>query len=390
VAPLPERRWFHRAGLGSDGRIYAFGGYVEPKGSRVPRNGLGRYAMVVYDPEKNAWSRAPAPPPFHFTLRDVNLHRVKGKWIRVPWQTTAEKKVRNEVPNGGSGGTGEIYWFVLPGPGPVVFDPAKGAWGQPEGLIWDQGEQRYEGSTPAFLRWHAAIATGPDGRIYFVGGFGRPKSETDPRKDTLLLRAEAYDPKTDTWSVLAPMHRGRQLFAACFGPVGRLYVFGGFGHIGTITQWPDESNESFRRRGEEMDALDRALDSVEMWDPKTNTWSPRAPMPLAVQSAGAALGADGRIYVVGGTPRFSNPKPVARVQVYDPRTNTWSRGPSLRTRRQGHAVVATPEGRIYAIGGTNAYSVFHPRQIVGGAAGTKGDVLDSVEVLETKPRKSWW
>ena len=387
---MPEPRWFHWAGLGNDGRIYAFGGYVLPRGEVVRQHGLKQYAMVVYDPQQDMWQRGPEPPAFRTTLRDVNRRRtLEGEWFLDPWETTVETKVDHQRMTGASGGGGEIYWFARRGDGPVIFDPETRAWTQPEGVIYYRNENRYEGSVPlAYAHNNAATATGPDGKIYLLGGFSRPKKDSGIWERTLLRQVEVYDPKTNAWSEIAPMQRARQLFAACFGPDGKLYVFGGYGHEGSITQRPGESDAEFARRGAEMRALDEALDFVEAWDPKTDSWSLRAPMPLGVIGAGAALGADGRIYVVGGTPLFSSSsEPIDRVQVYDPRTDSWSNGPSLNVARHGHAVVATPDGKIYAIGGTNRHSVFHPRQMVGGRPGKKGELLDSVEVLETEPRE---
>lgn len=42
------------------------------------------------------------------------------------------------------------------------------------------------------------------------------------------------------------------------------------------------------------------LKTVEAYDPKTNTWTPLAPMPTARDGLGGALGQDGKIYAVGG------------------------------------------------------------------------------------------
>jgi N-acetylneuraminic acid mutarotase len=204
----------------------------------------------------------------------------------------------------------------------------------------------------------------------------------------LLSSMEIYDPKTNRWLVGASMHQGRQIFPAAFGPDGKLYVFGGYGHLGEVTQKEGESEESYRKRIEEMDRVGTyALSSVEAYDPKTDTWAPRAPMLVGMEGSGAALGADGKIYVVGGTRNFPNPLPERLVQVYDPLRDTWSKGPYLNPRRQGLAVVSTTEGRIYAIGGTSEYSAFHPRMLVGGEPWERGGPLASVEVLETAPRK---
>jgi hypothetical protein len=62
------------------------------------------------------------------------------------------------------------------------------------------------------------------------------------------------------------------------------------------------------------------------------------------------------------------------VFIYDPRTDTWERGPSLNQGRYHHAVAAAPDGKIYAIGGTS------------GTRSGEGGPLASVEVLNTAAR----
>ncbi len=113
-----------------------------------------------------------------------------------------------------------------------------------------------------------------------------------------------------------------------------------------------ESGESYDRRAPENRPLaEDSLASVECYDPKTNAWTERAPLPTPRQAMGAALGADGKIYVVGGAPSYAHPRPMDVVEVYDPEADAWSPGPHLTYPRRGHAVVSTKEGKIYAIGG---------------------------------------
>lgn len=384
AAPLPEPRWFHQAGTGSDGRIYAFAGRI--RGRECSHgHGVGEHSLVVYDPSRGAWSRGPEAPEFRVINRFTMVESTPEKKNQlVPVEGSISFRLPFEGPNGGADRAGRIFWFGRIGP--VFFDPALGAWGQPPPPVRIQKTKALEGPHPLYQRGGAATAAGPDGRLYLLGGIGRRIGAPDNAPHELLRSVEIYDPATNTWSEAAPMLRGRQLLSASFGQDGKLYVFGGYAHVGFILRWEEdaESDESFEERSREMSrAGNQALDAVEAYDPETDTWERRAPMPLGVDSSGAALAPDGRIYVVGGTPSFSDQGAVARVQVYDPSADAWSEGPSLETARHSHAVVATPDGRIWAIGGFNARQVFHPRQIVGGVATTKGGPLDSVEFLDT-------
>jgi N-acetylneuraminic acid mutarotase len=180
-------------------------------------------------------------------------------------------------------------------------------------------------------------ATGPDGRIYAVGGaihdFAGP----------YLNVVEAYDPKTNTWSTVAPMPTSRCRLAVVTGPDGRIYAIGGItgGNYAT-----------------------GILNTVEAYDSTTNTWSTLAPMPTAREGLAAATGPDGRIYAIGGY--TSSNGTVNTVEAYDPKTNRWQTAAPMSTGRN-QLVAAAANGRIYAIGGLtssngtgNAVEAYNP------------------------------
>jgi kelch-like protein 18 len=70
------------------------------------------------------------------------------------------------------------------------------------------------------VRFALAAATGPDGRIYAIGGY-------DGSGD--VASVEAYDPNTDTWSFVASMNYARSAHAATTGLDGTIYSIGGDG-----------------------------------------------------------------------------------------------------------------------------------------------------------------
>jgi N-acetylneuraminic acid mutarotase len=110
-------------------------------------------------------------------------------------------------------------------------------------------------------------------------------------------------------------------------------------------------------------------------------------MPTPRQMLAAARGADGRIYVIGGVPRYGSAESLATVEIYDPATNSWSEGPSLRTPRHGHAAVATHDGRVYVIGGVKARLGRSPWMLFSDDPYSHSKPLASVEVLDTGPRR---
>lgn len=97
-------------------------------------------------------------------------------------------------------------------------------------------------------------------------------------------------------------------------------------------------------------------------------WHSVAPMHNTRSAFGAALGADGHIYAVGG---YSDGGDTATVERYDPRIDQWTPVGALSTPRKFHQVAAI--GRhIYAIGG----------QVAGQSVGTMEiyDVFDDAWV----------
>ena len=93
--------------------------------------------------------------------------------------------------------------------------------------------------------------------------------------------------------------------------------------------------------------------SADVYDPASDTWAPIASMNLIRYSVGGALGADGRIYAIGGWVGGDS----ASVEAYDPSTDTWSFAAPMSSGRDGFAAVLGPDGRTYAIGGASLSSV---------------------------------
>ena len=71
-------------------------------------------------------------------------------------------------------------------------------------------------------------------------------------------------------------------------------------------------------------------DVVEAYDPGTNTWTSKAPMPTP-RSFAKAIMHDNLIYVIGGLDIFDNG--LATVECYNPANNTWSTKAAMGTPR---------------------------------------------------------
>jgi hypothetical protein len=98
--------------------------------------------------------------------------------------------------------------------------------------------------------------------------------------------------------------------------------------------------------------------TVQIYNPNTQAWSPGPSLNTARFDLGAATGGNGTIFAIGGTEfgsSVSGSDFASNVVEYlSPDAPQWLSGPNLPTGRTELAVVAGPDGRIYAIGGENA------------------------------------
>jgi len=125
------------------------------------------------------------------------------------------------------------------------------------------------------------------------------------------------------------MPTGRAALGLAAASNGKLYAIGGFNEgNGTVT----------------------SLGTVEEYDPATNTWATKAPMPSARLGLAVATASNGKVYAVGGFANGDGSPPYI-VQEYDPSANAWNTKASLPTPRYYLGLAPAPNGKLYAIGG---------------------------------------
>ncbi len=164
-----------------------------------------------------------------------------------------------------------------------------------------------------------------NGVVYAVGGVSGGTVGT----------VEAYDPSTDTWTAKAPLPTPRyDLAVAVVG--GILYAMGGF-HEAPVCDPAYLGSPCYE-----------ALATVEAYDPATDTWTTKAPMPTPRLMFGAAT-VNGIIYAVGGQEPGVNSW-LATVEAYDPAADSWTTKAPMPTPRFGHGV-GVIDGILYAAGG---------------------------------------
>jgi N-acetylneuraminic acid mutarotase len=113
--------------------------------------------------------------------------------------------------------------------------------------------------------------------------------------------------------------------------------------------------------------LPRNIDALEVYDPKSDRWTPLAPLPTARSGLGAAF-ANGHIYVFGGEGNsFSSTGVFEQNEEYDLATNIWRTDAPMPTPRHGIGAaviddrVYIPAGAILqGFGAVNAHEAFIP------------------------------
>ncbi|WP_424812981.1 Kelch repeat-containing protein [Roseococcus sp. YIM B11640] len=223
--------------------------------------------------------------------------------------------------------------------------------GAPHHITPQQEAQRVTGSpAPAGPqgRWVAradmpiprsemAWATAWGGRMHVVGGYGEGKFNQ--------AYHTIYDPAADRWLEAAPLPRGAN-HVAVVADAGKVYALGGF----------VEQN--------------RACDDLAfVYDVATNRWSEMARLPRA-RAASAAVVLDGKVHLIGGATDPSDERAsIGWHEVYDPATNRWERRRPLPGARD-HVGCVAHNGLIHVVGGrfntfqynTGLHHVYDPRR----------------------------
>lgn len=167
-----------------------------------------------------------------------------------------------------------------------------------------------------------------DDKIYLIGGSlsinrGGPFG---------LSTVEAYDPQTNTWQKVADMPIPRN-YPEVAVVNGLIYVFGG--------------SSAKDRKIVNMQLPVR----VEAYDPATDTWTRKKDMPVSRINFELSVAAE-KVYLIGGSTGFGegHEQRMDRVDIYDPATDMWAKGPKMPTRREPRGVEVVND-RIYVIGG---------------------------------------
>jgi N-acetylneuraminic acid mutarotase len=205
-------------------------------------------------------------------------------------------------------------------------------------------------------------------KIYAIGG----------KRGENLGTNEVYDPVTDTWETKASMPTKRAHLDANVVN-GKIYLIGGaqysqmypFMTEYDVNEVYDPVTDSWITKaplptptGDYVSAVVKnkiyliaggggPSSRNQIYYAETDAWTSGAALPTATRFAGAAattgVAAPKRIYVIGGYSQSDGANGLN--QVYDPEKDTWSLGAPMPTARYGLAV-AVVNDVLYAIGGS--------------------------------------
>ncbi len=333
---LSQARGFHSATLLKDGRVLVAGGFsFSPLHPSFPFFS----SAEVYDPHTGTWS---------FT-GSMSVPRAA--------HTATLLKDGRVLVAGGENPFGPIATAEL-------YDPSTGIWSTTGSL-----------SGP---RTEAAALLLDDGRVLVAGGetFSGP-----------VATAELYDPETGTWSLTGSMNIARTEIRLVPLADREVLVAGGAssgnpktGFTATNTAeiydtetgtWTftgsmavariDASAVALKDKGMVLVAGGRTagaestpftyLNSAELYDSKTGTWSLTGSMlgPHGEAEFATVVLKDGRALLTGGFTAFDTPQSSA--ELYNPKTGTWTSAGGMSSARSGHTATLLKNGDVLVVGG---------------------------------------
>lgn len=247
----------------------------------------------------------------------------------------------------------------------AVYIVARPAWtAEPTAITWVPTNPMHK------ARSFFAVAQLLNGNVLVAGGFDSGLTFPD---------AEIYDWRAGIWTTIAPMRQERAAPVALTLEDGRVMVIGGadqnFNFLNTVEIYDPRTNtwsftgsmndlhfEDFvavrlpgRRvlvAGGYVSCCFTPLNSAEIFDEASGTWTRTGNMNLARGEFANVLLQDGRVLAIGGITEGG--APTATAEIYNPVTGVWTFTGSMNVARSDHAAVRLEDGRVLVAGGDSS------------------------------------
>lgn len=231
-APVAQARAFHALAVGPDGRLYVIGGRdalgellgsVEAYDAATNRwteveSIAPRWLLGAATHAGRLWAiGGSSSDPLHFTSAVDWVQSFDGeRWSAGPKLSGPRRDAAVVAgPDSAIRAFGGYSTWAQSGP----------AWVLPgvDVLVGDTWQLESAKNAPP-PRWGARAVVGPDARIYLLGGVRGPWGPIA----SFMGAVDVYDPATREWTTAAPMLHPRALGGAALGPDGRIYYAGGW------------------------------------------------------------------------------------------------------------------------------------------------------------------
>jgi N-acetylneuraminic acid mutarotase len=171
------------------------------------------------------------------------------------------------------------------------------------------------------------------GDAYIFSGF-RPRIDSAESLSIVLVKLTTSSRiPENSWTTKASMLTSRTGSGAA-AVNGIIYVIGG--------------SQRYNVTGTEFSYM--SINATEAYDPATDTWIHKAPMPTPREGFGIVV-YQNRIYCIGGRTVLKTDSNLTNVnEVYDPETDTWQAKTAMPTARYGIQANEV-NGKVYLIGG---------------------------------------
>ena len=177
----------------------------------------------------------------------------------------------------------------------------------------------------------------PNGKVLIAGGDYPPTNQGFPGT------AEVFDPAAGSFTATGAMNEFREAPSVTLLNDGTVLVAGGGAGSSGIDQ--------------------TSLNSAELYDPASGTFTTVSPMAVARAYQTATLLNDGSVLIAGGEQRHGCCMPLPNAEVYLPTSKSFSTVGSMAFPRVFHTATLLTTGRVRVIGGGDAITeIYDPTQ----------------------------